>query len=193
MISQGLIQIYTGDSKGKTTAALGQIIRAIGHGNRACLIQYMKGSSYYGEIATLTKLDQVDHFQYGRVCAHNTLIKQGESDCLGCGDCFVLPGEATDFDRHYSTLALKRSQWALSEGNYDVVVLDEVLNAVYFELITEEDLLKLIDLKQNQVELILTGRKASDGILKKADLVTDMKKIKHPFDAGVSARRGIEY
>lgn len=194
MITPGLVEIYTGDAKGKTTAALGQIIRAIGHGNSACIIQFMKGSSYYGELSTLTKLSpQVEFFQYGRVCSHNSLIKQGESDCLACGKCFVIKGKATDFDREYSRLAMERCRAVLAEGKHDLVVTDEILNAVFFELITETDVLDLIQLKPAHVELILTGRNAPPALLEKADLVTEMKLIKHPFDRGIPARRGIEY
>ena len=194
MISKGLVQVYTGDSKGKTTAAIGQIIRAMGHGNRACMIQFMKGSSYYGELNTLTKLEpQVELYQYGRICSHNSLIKQGESDCLACGKCFVIKGKATDFDRQYSALAVERSRSILTTGQHSIVVLDEILNAVLFELIGEEQVLELMSRRPNHVELILTGRNATAAIVEQAQLVTEMKSIKHPYDLGIAARRGIEY
>lgn len=194
MIERGLIQVYTGDGKGKTTAVLGQIVRALGHGCRAALVQFMKGSSYYGELATLERLgDSVAVFQYGRVCAHNSLIKQGDSDCLACGNCFVVKGKATDFDRLYTSMAMERSKLLVAGGQYDVVVLDEILNAVYFDLVGEGDILDLAATKPGHVELIMTGRNAGKAVVEMADLVTEMKKVKHPFDRGIQARRGIEY
>lgn len=194
LITPGLIQVYTGDSKGKTTAAIGQVIRAIGHGNQACIIQYMKGSSYYGEITTFTRLaPQIEYYQYGRICSHNSLIKQGESDCLACGECFVTKGKASDFDKLYTKLALERSHKVVKGGQHSIVVLDEILNAIFFELIDENDVLHLIDAKPDHVELILTGRNATEEITRRAHLVTEMKKVKHPYDLGIMARRGIEY
>ena len=194
MISEGIVQIYTGDSKGKTTAALGQVIRAIGHGNKACIIQFMKGSSYYGELDTLTRLaPQVQVYQYGRICSHNSLIKQGESDCLACGKCFVIKGKATDFDRQYTSLAMERSHGILKRGEHNIIVLDEILNALFFELVSEEQVLELISARPNHVELIITGRNATQAIIDQAQLVTEMKQIKHPYELGINARRGIEY
>ena len=193
MIERGLVQLYTGDGKGKTTAAIGQIIRALGHGNRAVLVQFMKGSNYYGELDTLGLLKpRVEIFQYGRVCSHNSLIKQGESNCLACGNCFVPRDGATEFDRQYTALALNRSKLALS-GDYNLVVLDEILNAVDFGLLSEEDVLNLLKLRPGHVELILTGRNAPQALIAQADLVSEMKCHRHPFEQGIAARRGVEY
>lgn len=194
MLNVGLIQVYTGDSKGKTTAAIGLVMRAIGHGYRAGIIQFMKGSSYYGELKTLTRLSPaVDHWQYGRICEHNSLIAQDESDCLACGKCFVIKGKATDFDRLYSGLAMSRAKEVVKGGQYELVVLDEILNSIWFELTPEEDLLALLDLKPSHVEIILTGRNASEQVIKRAHLVTEMQMRKHPYQQGIKARRGIEY
>ncbi len=193
MIERGLVQVYTGDGKGKTTAAIGQIIRALGHGNKAALIQYMKGSNYYGELDTLCRLKPgVEVFQYGRVCSHNSLIKQGESNCLACGDCFVPKDGATEFDRQYTALALNRSKLAVA-GDYNLVVLDEILNAVDFGLLSEQDVLDLLKMRPDNMELILTGRNARPSLVAQADLVTEMKAHRHPFEQGVAARRGVEY
>ncbi|MTI95663.1 MAG: cob(I)yrinic acid a,c-diamide adenosyltransferase [Firmicutes bacterium] len=194
MPEPGIVQIYTGNSKGKTTAAIGQTIRAIGHGWRAAFIQFMKGSSYYGELTTLTKLaPAVEVWQYGRICSHNALIKQGESDCLACGQCFVEKGKATDFDHFYSKKAVERSLNIVGGGEFQLVVLDEILNAVYFELVTEATVHEIIDKKPASVELILTGRNLTDSIAERAQLITEMKQVRHPYEVGIPARRGIEY
>ncbi len=121
------------------------------------------------------------------------MIKNGYVDCRGCGECFVKKGEATQDDRDMMELALERSRQVLQEGSHDLVILDELGNALYFELVTLEEALELIELKQENCELIITGRYIPEEIMEKADLVTEMKPHKHPFDQGLTGRWGIEY
>lgn len=193
-LSQGLTQIYTGNSKGKTTAALGLALRAIGHGFKVYIIQFMKGTSYYGELYSLSRLyPDIIVRQYGRACPLQTLIKNGEKQCTGCGQCFVEKGKIKPEDREMASLALAHSREILFSDQYDIVILDEILNALYFELVTLEDVKHLIKGKPPLVELVLTGRYAPVELIEMADLVTEMKEIKHPFQKGIPARRGIEY
>lgn len=190
----GLIQVYTGDSKGKTTAALGLSIRAIGHGFKVKFIQLMKGSNYYGELVTLRKLyPLIDHVQFGRPCPHSDKIRLGQSKCIGCGNCFIRIGDDISKDRQEALKALEYIKEQINSRQYHIVILDEILNAIYFELLTESEVLDILKSKPENVEIVLTGRKATDKIIEIADLVTNMQSIKHPFEKGIMARRGIEY
>ena len=169
---QGYIQIYTGNGKGKTTAAIGLAIRAAGH-NKHCFIgQFMKGREY-GEIKTLRKIPQIEIEQFGI------------SKC-------ITKEEVTEEYKKKSKKALQKCVSKMLSGKYEIIVLDEINVAVWFGLITEKDVLDLIEKKPENVELILTGRYAPESIIEKADLVTEMKNIKHYYDKGVNARDGIE-
>jgi cob(I)alamin adenosyltransferase len=172
--SQGLVQVFTGNGKGKTTAALGTVMRAAGHGLRICLIFFMKGSHDYGEYHTLSRLPNVDYASFG--------LRE-----------FSDPEHPKPEAIEQAEKALAAARQAITGGRYDLVVLDEVNVAVSFKLLAVEDVLKLIQDKPANVELILTGRYADARLIEAADLVTEMVKVKHPFDRGVKARRGIEY
>jgi cob(I)alamin adenosyltransferase len=172
--SHGLVQIFTGDGKGKTSAALGNIIRALGHGLRVFIIFFMKGDYPYGERNVLSQLPNVTVASFGQeefVNPANIKLKQIEQ-----------AGEA-----------LAAARQAVASGNYDLVILDEINVAVAFKLISVKDVLEIIKNKPRQVELILTGRQADPRLIENADLVTEMVKIKHPYDKGISARKGFEY
>lgn len=193
-LSRGLVQVYTGNSKGKSTAAFGLALRAIGHGFKVYIIQFMKGSSYYGELAAWHRLYPYIQFsQYGRSCPYSHLIRQGEDTCRGCGQCFVKKGEATAEDRKQAAMALEKARKVMKSDEFDIIILDEVLNAIYFELISTNEVLELINEKPEMIELVLTGRNAPAELIEAAHLVTEMKEIKHPYQQGIPARRGIEY
>ncbi len=170
--NKGLIQIYTGDGKGKTTASLGQALRAAGRGFKVIMVQFVKGDPNTGEHMFVKKYPS---FQ----------IEQPNP-----GNCFVQPREelkaAVD-----KAMALARRH--LTEGGYDMVILDEIFIAVNMGLLTEAEVLELMDLKPEKTELVLTGRYAPPEIVKRADLVTEMLMIKHPFTHGIEARPGVEY
>jgi cob(I)alamin adenosyltransferase len=171
---KGLVQVFTGNGKGKTTAALGTILRAAGHGFRVFIVFFMKGNYDYGEYSTLAKLPNVDMANFGfRHLTDPNNVKPEEIEQAG--------------------LALAAARDAVLGGNYDLVVLDEVNVALDFNLIEVDDVIKLIQDKPSSVELILTGRYADTKIIELADLVTEMVKVKHPFDKGIKARKGIEY
>ena len=171
----GLIQIYTGSGKGKTSAALGLMLRAAGHGLRVAMIQFMKEQKISGELEILKRLEPICRVE-----------------CFG-GVGWVCKGSNLDTHKQEADNALKQAQEILLSGDWDVVVLDEIFNALWFELIPEQDVLALLEQKPPQVELVLTGRNASPPFLEKADLVTEMREIKHPFQRGIKARPGIEY
>lgn len=171
---KGLVQVFTGNGKGKTTAALGTILRAIGHDLKVFIVFFMKGKYDYGEFSTLSKLPNVDMASFGfRRLTDPSNIKPEEIE--------------------QAKLALAAAREAVLSGKYDLVVLDEVNVALGFNLIELDEVLNLIRDKPSKVELILTGRYADSKILERADLVTEMVKVKHPFDKGIKARKGIEY
>jgi len=170
----GLVQIYTGDGKGKTTAALGLALRAAGHGLRTYVGQFMKGQQY-GELAGAQLLaPYLTIEQYGR-------------------PTFVHVHEATPDDIRMAHEGLERARAALHSGQYAIVVLDEVCVALHFELLTVDEVLAFLDEKPAGVELVLTGRRAPAALLARADLVTEMREVKHPYAQGVPARRGVEF
>jgi cob(I)alamin adenosyltransferase len=171
---QGLVQVFTGNGKGKTTAAVGAIVRAAGHGLKVFLVSFMKGNYAYGEYKALSQLPNVEIAQFG-------LRK------------FTDPADIKSEEKEQAEAALAAARKAVISGNYDLVVLDEVNVAVCYNLIALDEVIKLIKDKSPRVELILTGRYAANKLLEIADLVTEMVKVKHPFDAGIKARKGIEY
>ena len=170
----GLVQIFTGNGKGKTTAALGTILRAAGHDLRVFIIFFMKGDYPYGERKTLSQLPNVDVASFGSME-------------------FCNPKKVKPEEIEQAKQALTTARRAMLSGDYDLVVLDEVDVAIAFNLIHLDEVIKLIQDKPPEVELILTGRYADNKLVEMADLVTEMVKIKHPFDRGIKARKGIEY
>jgi cob(I)alamin adenosyltransferase len=175
----GLISIYWGDGKGKTTAALGTALRALGHGFRVHLIQFFKGGSKsgfqeYGELLALRRFERFSVEQFGI------------SDWIR--------GEPTEEQKEVGRQALQAAERAISSGEYDLVILDEILYAVSLKVLTVQDVLQLLKRKAPQTEVILTGsHKRLPEIEAVADLVTEIKKVKHPYDRGIKARKGIEY
>ncbi len=193
-LEQGLIQVYTGDSKGKTTSALGLALRAIGHGFFVCMIQFLKGGAYTGELFSAQRLyPNLDISQYGITCPYSALIRQGEAQCRGCGKCFSEKGKPTEENRELVSLAWRAAEKAITSEAYEIVILDEINHALHFELLPVADVLSLLARKPARVEVILTGRNAPPELLAAADLVTEMRMIKHPFQKGIKSRRGIEY
>ena len=172
--TKGLVQVFTGEGKGKTTAALGAVIRALGHGLRAYIVYFMKGDYSYGECNILSKLSNV------------TITNCGSLE-------FVDPANVKPEEQEQARQALTAAREAVLSGSYDLVVLDEVNLAVAWKLVELDEVVRLITDKPQNVELILTGRRADTKLVQLADLVTEMLKIKHPYDEGMIARKGIEY
>ncbi|MBM7623597.1 cob(I)yrinic acid a,c-diamide adenosyltransferase [Sporohalobacter salinus] len=195
-LEQGLVQIYTGKGKGKTTASLGLALRAVGHGFKVAVIQFMKGSAYSGELFSTERLPNLSIKQFGRGCPYASLIREGLRKCDGCGECFLKGKDDEDREefQEYVDEAYDYARSVLEESEIDIVILDEINNALRYDLLTVEDVLDLISIQGEKTELIMTGRGFDDEILEAADLVTEMKARKHPFaDQGISSRRGIEY
>jgi len=185
-LSEGLVQVYTGPGKGKTTAALGLAARAAGHGLRTCIIQFMKRGWESGErtaIARLAPEVQIHVFGSERWGAPSKASQETP--------WWELP--ASEEDRAQAQEALAFGHEAVTSGEWDIVVLDEVLSALAHDLVSLDQLLSLICAKPPAVEVVLTGRDAPPEIIAAADLVTEMQEVKHPFRRGVKARKGIEF
>jgi len=171
-LKKGLVQIYTGNGKGKTTAAIGLALRAEGAGLKVYMCQFIK-SNTYSEIKALRKIRNIKVEQYGRGCFIKGKPKKIDIDCAEKG------------------LAMVRKN--INSGKYSLVIMDEVNIALRLGLIKVKDLIDIIKKKPPFVELVLTGRYCPVSLFKHAHLVTEMKEIKHPFKKGIKARIGIEY
>ncbi len=169
----GYVQIYTGDGKGKTTAALGLVLRAWGHDKRVIVVQFMKADPTWGEIVALHRIG-IDVLQAGL-------------------DHWLRKGQATAEDLAAAAAGFAKAREIVNSGLFDVVVLDEIWTAVFFDLVPLPEVLALMHDKPAPVELVMTGRRAPQEAIEAADLVTDMRPLKHYFDAGVPARAGIEF
>ena len=176
MERKGLIQVYTGDGKGKTTAAVGLACRARGHSLRVCYIYFHKDPQKwgYGELEILKNLG-VDVFGFAQ--KHPYFYKEMTQDEVR-RDCLE---------------GLKFIKKIYQEKKYDILILDEINVSLRDGFLKEEEILEILDLKPENLELVLTGRGASRKIIEKADLVSQIKKIKHPYDRGIKRRKGIEY
>ncbi|WP_125153184.1 cob(I)yrinic acid a,c-diamide adenosyltransferase [Clostridium rectalis] len=171
MENKGYIQVYTGNGKGKTTASLGLSLRAVCAGKKVFFGQFTKGMKY-SELKAAEILPNFTMEQFG-------------------GDHFIF-GTPTKADKEQAMKGLKRAEEVLTSGEYDVVVFDEINIALFYELFDVKDVLELLDKKPEKTEVILTGRYAKQEIIDRADLVTEMKEIKHYYTQGVPARVGIE-
>lgn len=166
------IQVYTGDGKGKTTAALGLSIRAAGHGLKTYMGQFMKGQ-HYGELTALRDNPYIKIEQYGDIrCIHRDQVTQKHKDQAEQG--------------------LVKARDAMLSGQYDIVILDEINVTVWFGLLTVKQVLEFLDHRPESVEIILTGRNAPQEFIQYADLVSEIKEVKHYYHQGILARDGIE-
>ncbi|WDP90648.1 MAG: cob(I)yrinic acid a,c-diamide adenosyltransferase [Desulfobacter sp.] len=168
---KGYIQVYTGNGKGKTTASIGLAVRAAGAGLKVFIVQFMKQGDY-SEIKALSALENINVEQYGA----GKFVK----------------GKPSEEEKQHCALGYRRLCSLLETGDYDLVIAEEANVAGMCGLLTEKEILHLMDIKPDHVELVLTGRGAMDTVIQRADLVTEMKEIKHYFKQGVKARTGIE-
>jgi cob(I)alamin adenosyltransferase len=172
-LEKGLIHIYTGPGKGKTTAALGLGLRAVGAGYKVHVVQFMKGRRY-SEIDSIEKLPNFTISQHGR-------------------DEFVSKENPEKIDIDLAQKGFSYAKEIVKSGKYDLIILDEINVAIDFNLISLEDVLKLINEKPKKLELVLTGRYADPELIQIADVVTEMLEIKHPYQQGIMARKGIDF
>ena len=168
----GYIQLYTGDGKGKTTAALGLAIRAAGAGKKVLIAQFVKGMPY-GELKTLQRIPEIEVRQYGL-------------------DCFIV-NEPTRKDIEAARKGLEEVTRIIKDQLCEVLILDEVCIALHYHLFEPGELIPLLKEKPAEMEIVLTGRYAPESHVELADLVTEMKEVKHYFTRGVQAREGIEF
>ncbi len=173
-----MILVYTGNGKGKTSAALGTVLRATGYNKKVCIIQFIKDSSQYGEHHAINHFlsDFVDVF-YG-----------------GIG-YYKLPGDKHEDIDHLKAAqeTLKLAYKMIKSKKYDLLVLDEIITALMVKLVNEKEILDILDAAPDTLHVILTGRGATQGIIERADLVTDMQEVKHPFQKKEPAVEGIDY
>ncbi len=173
-LKKGLVQVYTGNGKGKTTASLGLAFRAAGHGFRVRILQFMKGSTVYGELESARRLaPEITIEQVGR-------------------DTFVSKANPAEEDIALARAGFEKAKQILFSGDYDLVILDELNCAVDFGLIPLEEVKEMIRNKPVHTELVMTGRGAHPDVMALADLVTEMREIKHYYNSGQHARKGIE-
>ena len=177
MAEDGLVIVYTGGGKGKTTAALGMALRAVGYQHKVCMIQFIKGSWHYGEMDSSKKLSP--EFE---------LIPAGK----GFGG-IIDDKSPREEHQKYAEEAIKTCKEKIQSEKYDLVILDEINYAVNLGLIDIESVIELIKSKPKNLDLVLTGNHAKAEIIELADLVTEMKEIKHPFQAGIKAKKGIDF
>lgn len=175
MKGPGKIQVFTGDGKGKTTAAMGLAVRAIGRGYKVFIVQFLKAPNTSGE-----------QIAFQALAPMITIKPMGRNG-------FIFERGYEPQDKDMAKQAMDEVREAMQSGNFDIIVLDEVNVAVDFGLVDVQDVLDLMNSKPDNIELVLTGRNARPEIINRADLVLEMKKIKHHFDKGVRAREGIEY
>ena len=175
-MNKGMVHVYHGDGKGKTTASLGLAIRALGNGWRVCIVQFLKGSAS-GEVAILEKLPEVT-------------ILRGKA---GTKFSYQMNEKDKAAAKQVHQRHLEQAMAAAHRGEYDLLVLDEAVGACNCGLLDEETLLEYIESKPTKLEIVLTGRNPGQRILKAADYVTEMKMQKHPFEQGAAARRGVEF
>lgn len=171
---RGLVEIFTGDGKGKTSAALGVALRASGRNLRVHIIFFMKGNYPYNEKQVLAQLPKISFSSFGQ-------------------DYLVDPNNIKPEEKEQARKGLNKAIEVVYSGKYDVVILDEINVAIGWKLLEINDVLQLVKNKPEKVELILTGRYADPRLIEAADLVTDMVKVKHPYDKGIKARGGIDY
>jgi cob(I)alamin adenosyltransferase len=175
--NDGIVIVYTGSGKGKTTASLGVGLRAIGHGLRVCMVQFIKGEWHYGELDSIKKLEP-------------------EFELIVAGKGFIgIIDDDHAFEEHVraAKTALDIVEQKISLGTFDIIILDEINYAVHLGVLQLADVMKIVQNRPKHLSLILTGNHACEEIITLADLVTEMKEIKHPYKKGIKAKMGIDF
>jgi cob(I)alamin adenosyltransferase len=173
----GMVIVYTGNGKGKTTASLGVALRAIGHGFRVCMVQFIKGEWHYGELNSIKRLEP-------------------DLELIVAGKGFIgIIDDDHAFEEHVkaANTALNIANQKISLGTFDIIILDEINYAINLGVVKLEDVIKIVKNRPKNVSLILTGNHAREELISLADLVTEMKEIKHPYKKGIKAKKGIDF
>ncbi|MBM3474203.1 MAG: cob(I)yrinic acid a,c-diamide adenosyltransferase [Armatimonadetes bacterium] len=174
MTRRGLLIVNTGNGKGKTTAALGLAFRALGHGLRVCMIQFIKGKWNYGELKAARRFEDLM-----------------EIHTLGAG--FTWESENLGRDTRIAREAWDFAKQTIAQARHDLIILDELTYLIAYGMIDEAEVVGVLKARPKAIHVVVTGRNASPGLIEAADLATDMQSVKHPFDDGLEAQRGIEY
>lgn len=177
MPEKGLVIVYTGKGKGKTTAALGIVLRAVGHGYKVGMIQFIKGEWYYGELTSSKRLEP-------------------EFELIAAGRGFVgIIDDDHPIEEHEKAAkdAIEVAKQKIASGDYDIMILDEINYAVKLNLISLEDILDVIAAKPEKTSLVLTCNYVPEAVMDAADLVTEMREIKHPYQRGIKAKKGVDF
>ena len=173
-MKQGLLMVFTGNGKGKTTAALGMALRAVGHGMRVCVIQFIKGSWSYGELESVKRFsDLVDFHVMGRG--------------------FTWKSEDIEKDRKIARDAWQFAKESMASEKYDMVILDELTYLKKLKAIDEAEMVDVLSVKSEKLHVVVTGRGAPQALIDAADLVSEVQAVKHPFQKGIKAQKGIEF
>ena len=175
--NDGIVIVYTGNGKGKTTASLGVALRAIGHGLRVCMVQFIKGEWHYGELNSIKKLEP-------------------DFELIVAGKGFIgIIDDDHAFEEHVraAKTALDIVEQKISLDSFDIIILDEINYALHLGVLQLADVMKILQNRPKHLSLILTGNHACEEIVTLADLVTEMKEIKHPYKKGIKAKRGIDF
>ncbi len=170
---QGRIIVNTGNGKGKTTAALGTVFRALGHGQRVCVIQFLKGQGTYGERLFADRQENLDWFI--------------------CGKGFVFKKENIEDDRRVARQGFELAREKISGNEYDLIVLDEITYLPLYDFIDVKDIVAVLKNKPERLTVILTGRNAASELVEIADTVSDIQAVKHAYEVGIKAQKGVEF
>jgi len=170
----GLVAVFTGNGKGKTTASLGLAFRALGHGHRVCIIQFIKGSWKYGELEMAKQFTPLLDFHV-----------------MGRG--FTWKSDDLEKDKQLAVEAWDFAKEVIQANTYDMVILDELTYLPHYNILDEEEILEVLRNRPREQHVVITGRYASDDLIELADLVTEMKEVKHPYQSGVKAQKGFEF
>jgi cob(I)alamin adenosyltransferase len=166
--------VFTGNGKGKTTSALGMAFRAMGHDFKVCIIQFIKGNWKYGELVSAKRFD-------------------GLLDFPVMGKGFTWESENLEEDKKIAQEAWDFAKEVINSGKYQMVILDELTYLIKYKMVSEDEIINVLANRPDDLHLVVTGRDASDSLIEIADLVTEMVSIKHPYDSGIKAQKGIEY
>lgn len=173
-LKKSLLMVHTGEGKGKTTAALGIVFRMMGHGKRVCVIQFIKGGWTSGEAITAKQFPDLLDFRV-----------------MGRG--FTFKSEDREKDAAAAVKAWETARRVIESGKYRLVILDELTYLIHYKMVPEAEILAALKARPENVHVLVTGRYASSGLIAAADMVTEMKLVKHHFKAGVAAQKGIEF
>ncbi len=173
MSDVGRVIVNTGNGKGKTTAALGTVFRALGHGHKVCIVQFLKGQGQYGERLMAEKIDSLDWFI--------------------CGRGFVFKKKNIDDDRKVAREGFLLAREKIESDKYDLIVLDEITYLPHYNFLDVEEIVELILKKPQRLSVIMTGREADPKLIQIADTVSSIESIKHGYEQGIKAQKGIEF